>query len=93
MGIKLISKSETEIKFSDMYALEFINWGLIHESVLSNPGGCLMRHETEVIVFLVLSDLVINLSIFGLSVIMLKVRFFIFIDADVPFHSARCPKI
>ena len=53
MGIKLISKSETEIKFSDMYALEFINWGLIHESVLSNPGGCLMRHETEVIVFLV----------------------------------------
>lgn len=61
MGIKIISKRETEIKFSDIYAVEFMNWGLIHESVLSNPGRCLTRHESEVIVFLFLSDLVMFL--------------------------------
>lgn len=53
LGIKFISKSETEIKFSDVYAVEFINWGLIHESVLSNAGGCLIRHESEMYRFTV----------------------------------------
>ncbi|KAL6321745.1 hypothetical protein AAG906_031260 [Vitis piasezkii] len=53
LGIKFISKSETEIKFSDVYAVEFINWGLIHESVLSTAGGCLIRHESEMYRFTV----------------------------------------
>lgn len=52
LGIKFISKSETEIKFSDVYAVEFISWGLIHESVLSSAGGCLIRRESEVAVYL-----------------------------------------
>ncbi|KAM7494646.1 hypothetical protein LguiB_029255 [Lonicera macranthoides] len=42
LGVNLVLKSETSIEFSYVYAIEFINWGLVHESVLANAGGCLL---------------------------------------------------
>ncbi|XP_059624924.1 ceramide kinase isoform X2 [Cornus florida] len=53
LGIKLVSKSATAIKFSDVYAVEVINWGLVHESILENAGGCLMDHASEMYRFMV----------------------------------------
>lgn len=49
LGIKLASKSETAICFSDVYAVEFIDWGLVHESVLGNTRGCLLGYASEVL--------------------------------------------
>ncbi|KAE8056828.1 hypothetical protein FH972_013565 [Carpinus fangiana] len=45
LGIKLASKSSTEIKFSDVYAVEFINYGLAHESNLPSSGRCLVHND------------------------------------------------
>ncbi|KAG5558310.1 hypothetical protein RHGRI_008291 [Rhododendron griersonianum] len=53
LGIKLASKSETAIKFSDVYAVEFIDWGLVHESILGNARGCLLGHASEMYRFTV----------------------------------------
>ncbi|KAF9603168.1 hypothetical protein IFM89_034501 [Coptis chinensis] len=53
IGIKLTSKNETEINISDAYAVEFINWGLIHDSVLPNGGGCLLGRDSEMYRFTV----------------------------------------
>lgn len=53
LGIKLASKFETEVKFSNVYAVEFIGWGIIHESVLRNTGACLSSRETEMFRFTV----------------------------------------
>uniref|UniRef100_A0A5B7ADM8 Putative ceramide kinase n=1 Tax=Davidia involucrata TaxID=16924 RepID=A0A5B7ADM8_DAVIN len=53
LGIKLVSKSETAIKLSDVYAVEFINWGLVHESILSNAGRYLLGHASEMYRFVV----------------------------------------
>ncbi|GAV75704.1 DAGK_cat domain-containing protein [Cephalotus follicularis] len=38
LGIKLLSKVTTEIKFSDVYAVELTNYGLIHKPNLQNAG-------------------------------------------------------
>lgn len=48
MGIQLVSKKETTIRYSEAYAVEFIDWGLVHESVLANASGCLLGHASEV---------------------------------------------
>jgi hypothetical protein len=53
LGIKLASKSSTEIKFSDVYAVEFINYGLAHESNLPSSGRCLV-HNDEVVLITIL---------------------------------------
>ncbi|KAF7148054.1 hypothetical protein RHSIM_Rhsim03G0162800 [Rhododendron simsii] len=53
LGIKLASKSETAIKFSDVYAVEFIDWGLVQESILGNARGCLLGHASEMYRFTV----------------------------------------
>lgn len=31
-GIELVSKSETTLRFSDIYSAEFIDWGLVHQA-------------------------------------------------------------
>ncbi|KAK2994677.1 hypothetical protein RJ640_026156, partial [Escallonia rubra] len=48
LGIKLVSKTETAIEISDVYAVEFIDWGLVHESVLASAGGCLLDRGSEI---------------------------------------------
>ncbi|CAK9135127.1 unnamed protein product [Ilex paraguariensis] len=53
LGIKLVPKSETAIKFSGVYAVEFIGWGLVHESVLANAGGRLLGRSSEMYRFTV----------------------------------------
>ncbi|KAL5569854.1 hypothetical protein UlMin_026429 [Ulmus minor] len=52
-GIKLVSKVTTEIKFSDVYAAEFINYGIIHGSSLPNTGRRLSGHKSEMYRFTV----------------------------------------
>eukprot|EP00268_Persea_americana_P027727 TRINITY_DN27033_c0_g1_i3.p1 TRINITY_DN27033_c0_g1~~TRINITY_DN27033_c0_g1_i3.p1 ORF type:complete len:319 (+),score=69.80 TRINITY_DN27033_c0_g1_i3:194-1150(+) len=44
------SEVETGIKFSDVYAVELINWGLIHDSLLPNAGGIFLGHGSEVFI-------------------------------------------
>lgn len=48
LGIKLASKVATEIKFSDVYAVELINEGLVHESNIPNARRCLAAQDDEV---------------------------------------------
>ncbi|GJU18672.1 ceramide kinase isoform X1 [Tanacetum coccineum] len=52
LGIKLVSKHDTSINISDVYAVEFIDWGLVHETLLANPG-CLLGHASEMYRFTV----------------------------------------
>ncbi|XP_057476478.1 LOW QUALITY PROTEIN: ceramide kinase [Actinidia eriantha] len=53
LGIKLGSKSETAINFSDVYAVDFIGWGLVQEPTLANARGCLLGHGSEMYRFTV----------------------------------------
>ncbi|KAF3433182.1 hypothetical protein FNV43_RR24284 [Rhamnella rubrinervis] len=53
LGIKLLSKIATDIKFSDVYAVEFINYGMIHGSNLPNAGRYLLGHNSEMYRFTV----------------------------------------
>ncbi|KAA8533896.1 hypothetical protein F0562_031413 [Nyssa sinensis] len=53
LQIKGVSKSETAIKISDVYAAEFINWGLVHESILANAVRYLLGHASEMYRFVV----------------------------------------
>ncbi|XAR66106.1 Ceramide kinase [Bertholletia excelsa] len=53
LGIKLISKSQTAIEFSDVYAVEFSGWGLVRESILRNSRRCLLGHKAEMYRFTV----------------------------------------
>lgn len=48
MGVKLTPKVVTEIKFSDVFAVELIDYGLVHESNLPNAGKFLVGHDNEV---------------------------------------------
>lgn len=47
LGMQIVSKHDTSINISDVYAVEFIDWGLVHETFLTNPG-CLLGHSSEV---------------------------------------------
>lgn len=50
----LFSNSDSVLKISDIYAVEFIDFGVIHESTLTNAaGGCLFGHSSEVIIFII----------------------------------------
>ncbi|KAF6146146.1 hypothetical protein GIB67_015584 [Kingdonia uniflora] len=53
LGIKRASKTEAEIKISDVYAVEFVNWGLIHETILPTAGGRLLGRNAEMYRFTV----------------------------------------
>ncbi|XP_010275379.1 PREDICTED: ceramide kinase-like isoform X2 [Nelumbo nucifera] len=53
LGIKLTSKVETKIKFSNIYAVELINGGLVHKAVLPNSGGCLLGRGSKMYRFVV----------------------------------------
>ncbi|XP_071706735.1 ceramide kinase-like isoform X2 [Rutidosis leptorrhynchoides] len=52
LGLKIVSKHETSINITDVYAVEFIDWGLVHETLLANPG-CLLGHASEMYRFTV----------------------------------------
>lgn len=52
-GFKLSSKFATKIKFSDIYAVEFINHGLVHESDIPSTGSCLAHHDYKMYRFTV----------------------------------------
>lgn len=43
LGIRVVSKIETEIKFSDAYAVEFTNQGIVHEPVFPNNDSEVFR--------------------------------------------------
>lgn len=47
MGIKLGPKIPTVIKFSDFYAVEFINYGSVSKSNLPNAGKVLLGRESH----------------------------------------------
>lgn len=53
LGIKVSSKSETAVKISDVYAVEFIDWGLVNKSVCANAGGFLLGQASEMYRFTV----------------------------------------
>ncbi|XP_062163725.1 ceramide kinase isoform X2 [Alnus glutinosa] len=53
LGIRLAPNSATEIKFSDIYAVEFISYGLVHESNLPSSGRCLVHNDYEMYRFTV----------------------------------------
>lgn len=48
MGRKVAPKAATKIKFSDVYAVEFIDYGLVHEPNLLNGGRSLLGNDHEV---------------------------------------------
>lgn len=52
-GINFASKVDTEISISDIYAVELINWGFIHDSVLPSSGGSLSGRDSEMYRFTV----------------------------------------
>lgn len=52
-GIKLFPKVATHIKFSDVYATEFANYGIIHGSSLRNTGRPLSGYSSEMYRFAV----------------------------------------
>ncbi|MFS7914502.1 putative ceramide kinase [Helianthus anomalus] len=37
LGVPIMSKHDTSIKISDDYVVEFIDWGLVHDTLLTNP--------------------------------------------------------
>lgn len=53
LGRNLAPKDATEIKLSDVYAVEFIDYGLVHESNLPNVGRCLVGNDHEMYRFTV----------------------------------------
>ncbi|KAJ4955621.1 hypothetical protein NE237_012404 [Protea cynaroides] len=53
LATMLGSKIENSIKFSDVYAVEFVNWGLINEPILPNAGGYLLGRDSEMFRFMV----------------------------------------
>uniref|UniRef100_A0A1D1XWP5 Ceramide kinase n=1 Tax=Anthurium amnicola TaxID=1678845 RepID=A0A1D1XWP5_9ARAE len=52
LGLIFSSKYQTDIKFLDTYAVEFIDWGPIHE-LIYNIGAPLPCHQTEMYRFVV----------------------------------------
>lgn len=47
-GVKLGPPDAAEIKFSDIYAVELIDRGLVHRSNPKSPARCLLGHEWQV---------------------------------------------
>ncbi|XP_047328455.1 ceramide kinase-like isoform X2 [Impatiens glandulifera] len=46
LGIQLVSKRETDVEFSNIYAAELINWGPVHVSVLADAKEFLLGHSS-----------------------------------------------
>ncbi|KAK4572525.1 hypothetical protein RGQ29_030809 [Quercus rubra] len=53
LGRKLAPKAATKIKFSDVYAVEFVDYGLVHEPNLLNGGRSLLGDDHEMYRFTV----------------------------------------
>ncbi|XP_073306197.1 ceramide kinase [Primulina huaijiensis] len=53
LRLKLVPKTEAEFKFSDVYAANFIDWGLVHASVLSSAKGFSSGHSFKMYRFMV----------------------------------------
>ncbi|KAM3682924.1 hypothetical protein ACJW31_12G107400 [Castanea mollissima] len=53
LGRKVAPKAATKIKFSDVYAVEFIDYGLVHEPNLLNGGRSLLGNDHEMYRFMV----------------------------------------
>ncbi|KAL1533079.1 ceramide kinase [Salvia divinorum] len=48
LGFKLVSNTEMEVNIADVYAVNFIGWGLVHESALASLEVSLLDHSSEV---------------------------------------------
>lgn len=84
LGIKLVSKVTTEINLCDVYATEFINYGIIHGSSFSNGGRYhLGRHKSEVCcsILIVFWVYVSKFYSFNTVIMLFEARF---------SHSYRC---
>ena len=55
LRFKFVSQSESEVKFADVYAVNFIGWGLVHESSLGSAERSVSVHSLEVAHFTNLS--------------------------------------
>ncbi|KAL0292495.1 UNVERIFIED_CONTAM: Ceramide kinase [Sesamum calycinum] len=47
LRFKYVSQSESEVKFADVYAVNFIGWGLVHESSLGTAERSVLGHSLE----------------------------------------------
>ncbi|CAA0834543.1 Ceramide kinase [Striga hermonthica] len=47
LGLKMASDAKMEVNFSDIYAVDFIDWGVVNGSVVSNGEGSLLDHSSE----------------------------------------------
>jgi hypothetical protein len=78
LGIIICENSETEIKFSDIYAVEFVSYGLVHSPKLGlrHAKECFrerLLNTQEVLFqlsFLVCLLIEINCSVMSLSALM-----------------------
>lgn len=48
LGFKLVSNTEMEVNIADVYAVNFIGWGLVHESALASLEVSLLDRSSEV---------------------------------------------
>ncbi|KAL2227249.1 UNVERIFIED_CONTAM: Ceramide kinase, partial [Sesamum indicum] len=53
LRFKFVSQSESEVKFADVYAVNFIGWGLVHESSLGSAERSVSVHSLEMYRFTV----------------------------------------
>ncbi|XP_042036773.1 ceramide kinase-like isoform X1 [Salvia splendens] len=47
LGFKLVSNTEMEVNIADVFAVNFIGWGLVHESALASLEVSLSDHSSE----------------------------------------------
>ncbi|XP_057778552.1 ceramide kinase isoform X2 [Salvia miltiorrhiza] len=47
LGFKLVSNTEIEVNIADVYAVNFIGWGLVHESALASLEVSLLDRSSE----------------------------------------------
>ncbi|KAK6132229.1 hypothetical protein DH2020_034049 [Rehmannia glutinosa] len=53
LGLKFVSDNKSEVNFADVYAVDFIDWGLVHGSVLASAEGSILDHSSEMYRFTV----------------------------------------
>ncbi|KAL3647520.1 hypothetical protein CASFOL_008488 [Castilleja foliolosa] len=53
LGLKIVSDINMAVNFADVYAVDFIDWGLLHGSVISSGEGSLLDHSSEMYRFTV----------------------------------------
>ncbi|KAL6530298.1 hypothetical protein OROHE_014651 [Orobanche hederae] len=47
LGLKNVPDFKMEVNFADVYAVDFIGWGLVHGSVISSGDGSFLDHTLE----------------------------------------------